>query len=200
PSGACAAAGGGEGGGSTTAGAHSGGGGTMTTKGTGVADGGPVSDSPSPGCPTFPPFGTKECDPGTLGPTKIAYPTDGLLLPPNMNVLEVQFIPPAGATLFEVDFKNSVTQVTVATMCNPVPPVRGGPSLGCGITLSQAAWNDIANINRDGDPLHVTVRATKDMKCVSTSQDKIDINFAKEDIAGGIYYWQAAVYGGIGGK
>lgn len=36
--------------------------------------------------------------------------------------------------------------------------------------------------------------------CVSTSATKIDILFSKEDIVGGIYYWQSAVYGGIGGK
>jgi hypothetical protein len=128
------------------------------------------------------------------------YPLDGFLLPPNMNVLEVQFVPPAGATLFEVDFENAVTNVKVETMCNPVTPVRGGASPGCGLTLPQAAWNDIANTNRDGDPVKVTVRATANSMCVSTSTANISINFAKEDLAGGIYYWQAATYGGIGGK
>jgi hypothetical protein len=117
-----------------------------------------------------------------------------------MNVLEVQFVPPAGATLFEADFENAITSVKVETMCNPIMPVRGGPSPGCGLTLPQAAWNDIANTNRDGDPVKVTVRATVNGSCVSTSTASIAINFAKDDLAGGIYYWQAATYGGIGGK
>jgi hypothetical protein len=158
------------------------------------------STYPCAGCVAFPPLGTGACDPAALDAAKIAYPLDGLLLPPNMNVLEVQFVPPAGATLFEVDFENAITDVKVETTCTPVPSVRGGASLGCGVTLPQAAWNDIANTNRDGDPVHVTVRATKDGSCVSTSTVKIDILFAKEDIIGGIYYWQSAVYGGIGGK
>ena len=47
--------------------------------------------------------------------------------------------------------------------------------------------------------LHIIVRATKDGSCVSKSETKIDINFAKENLAGGIYYWQSATYGGLGG-
>lgn len=168
--------------------------------GGGATGGSTSSNYPCSGCPTFPPTNAPACPSSTLGAPSIAYPLDGLLLPPNMNVLEVQFVPPAGATLFEVDFDNAITSVKVETQCNPITPVRGGASPGCAVTLPQAAWNDIANTNRDGDPVHVTVRATVDGTCVSTSTAKIDLSFAKEDLAGGIYYWQAAVYGGIGGK
>jgi hypothetical protein len=168
---------------------------------TGSGAGGHVSsDYPCSGCPSFPPSGAPVCSPGVLGAPTIAYPLDGLLLPPNMNVLEVQFVPPAGATLFEVDFENAITDVKVETQCNPVMPVRGGPSPGCGVTLPQAAWNDIANHNREGDPVKVTVRATVNGSCVSTSTANVSISFAKDDIIGGIYYWQSATYGGIGGK
>ncbi len=165
----------------------------------------PTDDSNSknyacPGCPAFPPLGAPACDPMTLGPATIAYPLDGLLLPPNMNVLEVQFVPPANATLFEVDFYNAITKVKVETKCDQVPDVRGGTSRGCGVTLPQGAWNDIANGNRDGNAVGVTVRATIDGKCVSASTTKVDLSFAKEDLAGGIYYWQSATFGGVGGK
>ena len=155
---------------------------------------------PCPGCAVFPPLGTAECTPAVLGKATIAYPLDGLLLPPNMNVLEVQFTPPANATLYEVDFYNTITKVKVETKCTDVPDVRGGTSRGCGITLPQGAWNDIANANRDGDPVRVVVRATTDGSCVSISEAKIDLSFAKDDLAGGIYYWQSATFGGIGGK
>jgi hypothetical protein len=175
---------------------------TMSTGTMSTGTGGGVSTIyPCTGCPTFPPSGTPTCPPATLGAPTIAYPLDGLLLPPNMNVLEVQFVPPAGATLFEVDFTNAITNVKVETMCNAITPVRGGPSSGCGVTLPQAAWNDIANTNRDGDPVQVTVRATTGTgACVTSSTAKIAINFAKDDIIGGIYYWQSATYGGVGGK
>jgi hypothetical protein len=168
--------------------------------GDGGPDGGVNSNYPCSGCPTFPSTNAPTCPASTLGPPTLAYPLDGILLPPNMNVLEVQFTPPAGATLFEVDFENAITSVKVETMCNPVTPVRGGASPGCGVTLPQAAWNDIANTNRDGDPVKVTLRATANGSCVSTSTASVAINFAKDDLAGGIYYWQAATYGGVGGK
>ena len=48
--------------------------------------------------------------PQTLGAPTLVYPPDGVLLPPNMNVLEVQWVPPTGAALFEVDFTNGVTE------------------------------------------------------------------------------------------
>jgi hypothetical protein len=152
------------------------------------------------GCTPFPPLGTSNCDPKVLGPAKLVYPTDGLLLPPNMNVLEVQFIPPAGGVEYEVDFENSITDVRVVTLCDAVPDVRQGPSKGCGLTLPQLAWNDIANANRDGDPVKVTVRATIDGQCTTTSAENVNLSFAKDDLAGGIYYWQSATFGGIGGK
>ena len=69
-------------------------------------------------------------------------------------------LPPSGAVEYEVDFENSITDVRVVTYCNAVPDVRQGPSKGCGLTLPQLAWNDIANANRDGDPVKVSVRAT----------------------------------------
>ncbi len=198
-------AGAGSGSGTHTGGAQSSGtlsGGTQSsgTLSSSSGGGGSVSSNyPCPSCPSFPPTGTPACPPSTLGAPTLVYPLNGLLLPPNMNVLEVQFVPPTGATLFEVDFTNAITSVKVETQCNPITPVRGGPSPGCGVTLPQAAWNDIANINRDGDPVKVTVRATASGACVSASTAKIDISFANDDITGGIYYWQSATYGGIGG-
>ena len=167
--------------------------------GAGTDAGAIVSGYACPGCPAFPPINAPQCTPTVLAPPTLAYPTNGLLLPPNMNVLEVQFTPSPGATVYEVDFVNAVTQVTVETKCNAVPDVRGGASRGCGVTLPQGAWNDIANKNRDGDPVHVTVRATVNGSCVATSTANIDINFAKEDLAGGIYYWQSATFGGVAG-
>src|SRR5262249_23326052 len=83
-----------------------------TTAGTrGSGGGGVTSNHPCMGCKTFPDNGAPACDAKVLGPPSIAYPVNGILLPPNMNVLEVQFVPPAGATLFEVDFTNGLTHV-----------------------------------------------------------------------------------------
>jgi uncharacterized protein YjbI with pentapeptide repeats len=167
----------------------------------GLADAGPDAEPFScNGCPSFPPPGTTACAPATLGPATIAYPLDGMLLPPNLGYLEVQFVPPAGATLFEVDFENAVTDVRVEATCNQITPVRGGASPGCGVSLSPTEWSAIANANRDGDPVQVTVRTTIDGSCVSTSTTSVAVSFANDDLTGGIYFWQSEKYNGIDAK
>ena len=169
----------------------------------GGAAGTPIQSSYSTclnNCPAFPAPAAPACAVSTLSAPRLVYPPNNVLLPPNMNVLEVQFIPPAGATNFEVAFTNGNTDVRVVTQCTPVPDVRGGQSRGCGVTLPQAAWNDIANNNRDAAGVSISVRATKDGSCVAQSSDQIQVFFAKEDLAGGIYYWQSGTYGGIAGK
>jgi hypothetical protein len=178
-------------------GSSSGGGGSGSSSG-----GGAFTDASfaCDGCAPFPPSGTPTCATTTLGPPTLVYPPNGVLLPPNMNVLEVQWTPPAGATLFEVDFTNGSTDVRVETPCNAITSVRGTANAGCGLTLPQAAWNDIANTNRGGDPVQVTVRATTSTgSCVASSAQNVAINFAQEDLSGGIYYWQSATYGGVAG-
>ena len=161
------------------------------------------ADFPCDGCSPFPPSSTPACSASTLGPSTLVYPPDGVLLPPNMNVLEVQWVPPTigVATLYEVDFTNSATDVRVETTCNEITSVRGVANVGCGLTLTQTQWNDIAKTNANGDPLKITVRATTSKgSCVSASPESVSINFAKENLTGGIYYWQSATYGGVAGE
>src|SRR5581483_2196713 len=91
---------------------------------------------PCDGCAPFPSQSAPACDPMTLGPSTLVYPPDGALLPPNMNVLEVQLVPPCWASRFEVDFENGVTDGRVETPCNDITTVRGAGGVGCGLTLS----------------------------------------------------------------
>ncbi len=160
---------------------------------------------PCDGCAPFPGSSATACSAQTLAAPTLVYPPDGTLLPPNMNVLEVQWLPPAGASLFEVDFSNSITDVRIETPCVPVAAVRtsadgGAQYSGCGLTLSQQAWNDIANTNRNGDPVSVRVRATPPAgSCVTSSPQSVNLMFAKDDLTGGIYYWQSVLYGQVAG-
>ena len=177
--------------------------GSSSSSGGGSGDGAVVTDAdfPCDGCAPFPPSGAPTCTPQVLGAPTLVYPPDGVLLPPNMNVLEVQWVPPSGASLFEVDFTNGITDVKVETPCNQITTVRGVANVGCGLTLPQLAWNDIANTNRDGAPVKVTVRATPaSLMCVTASPQSVSVDFAKDDLSGGIYYWQSATYGGTAGK
>jgi hypothetical protein len=198
----------GQDGGGSGDGASSGGGSFLNDgaggDGTGSDGTAPVTDAsfPCDGCAAFPGQGATACTPQTLGAPTLVYPPDGVLLPPNMNVLEVQWVPPATGTasLYEVDFTNGVTNVLVETPCNSITSVRGVANVGCALTLSQTEWNDIAATNANGDPVKVTVRATPSGgQCVTSSPQSVNVAFAKENLTGGIYYWQSATYGGVAG-
>ncbi|HEX3766652.1 MAG TPA: hypothetical protein VHW23_48490, partial [Kofleriaceae bacterium] len=92
---------------------------------------------PCPGCAAFPPPGSGSpptCTAQGAAP-QLVYPPDQVLLPPNMNVIEVQFLPGAGNTLFEIDFKNSAIDVRFETMCNAITSTRGAKTDGCAFQL-----------------------------------------------------------------
>ncbi len=116
----------------------------------------------------------------------VVYPNNGVLLPPNLSLLEVHYLPGANNTLFEITFENTVTDVKVYTRCTL--PMNNG----CIYTPDATVWRWIADTNRGGDTLKVRTRATDDAGTgVGTSTD-IAMSFAFEDVKGGIYYWKAS--------
>ena len=174
-----------------------------------MIDGGGVPGNPivvqCPGCPTFPGLGSggsgspPACS-GSATDPQLVYPPDGVLLPPNMNVIEVQFMPGQNNNIFEIDFENAGTDVRIETQCNAITNTRGTATGGCGFTLDPAEWGYVSNLNRGGDPVSVTVRgAPQDLSCVSGSNTR-SISYGQEDLMGGIYYWQSVTQGGVAGK
>jgi hypothetical protein len=152
------------------------------------------------GCPTFPNpgSGTMCADPAT-DPT-LVYPPDGVLLPPNMNVIAAQFMPGNNNAFFEIDFENAATDVRLETQCNGITNTRGTDTGGCDFELDPTDWMYVAMHNRGGDPVTVTVRGMPaDMSCIGGSNSR-EINFGQEDQNGGIYYWQSMTVGGVAGN
>jgi hypothetical protein len=152
-----------------------------------------------PGCPTFPNpgSGTTCSDPAT--DPVLVYPPDNVLLPPNMNVVAVQFMPGNNNAYFEIDFSNSVTDVRLETQCNMVTNTRGVATGGCDFELDPTDWMYISMHNKGGDPVKVTVRGMPaNASCVAGSNSR-NIDFAEEDITGGIYYWQSMAVNGVAG-
>jgi hypothetical protein len=153
-----------------------------------------------PNCPMFPGLGTDKppCS-GAAADPQLVYPPDQVLLPPNMNVIDVHFMPGDGNTIFEIDFENPGTDVRIETRCNAITNTRGDATGGCDFKLDPDEWNYVSGANRGGDPVKVTVRAApEDLSCVSGSNTR-EVNFAEEDMKGGIYYWQSVTQGGIAG-
>ena len=180
------------------------------------ADGGAGYDAPltfidggftAPDCPgcTFPGPGAPACATGTP-PINIVYPYDGVLVPPNMNVISVMWTPFGTAFQeFEVDFTNAITDMHVVTKCSsqtidteqPAPVASGG----CELQLSPAMWQFVANQNRGGAPVTITVRGTTDGTCANSSASTVQMAFAQDDMLGVIYYWKSTISSnGVGGQ
>jgi hypothetical protein len=155
-----------------------------------------------PGC-TFPPLSAGAC--GSSAPTiKIVYPSNGVLVPPNMNSFSVQWTPFGGYSKYEVDFSNSVTDTRIITKCatqtmdTSQPPRASG---GCDLEITPAEWALLVAANRGSSAVTVTVRGTTDGTCASSAQSSIKMSFASEDILGAIYYWKSTISAaGTGGQ
>jgi hypothetical protein len=118
---------------------------------------------------------------------ELVYPNAGVLLPPNLNGVEVHFRAGSGMnTLFEIAFANAVTDVKVYTRCVTLQD-------GCVYKPTPAVWSQIAETNRGTGPVTVTVRGTDDGGTAVGKSASIDLVFSKEDIRGGLYYWSTTL-------
>jgi hypothetical protein len=117
----------------------------------------------------------------TRAPTWV-YPSNGTLVPPNMNTLEFHYMPGSGNTIFELAFLGTGVDLKVYFKCDPV----GG---GCIYAPDATVWKYLAEGGRGKAPVTYTLRGTDGSKVgVSASQT---ISFGQENIVGGIYYWNA---------
>ena len=114
----------------------------------------------------------------------LVYPPDGLLIPPNLNEMEIQFVPANGTTLFEIAFTGpNNLNLRVYTTCITV-------GQGCGYTPEAVVWNTLEAAARD-NTITITIRATATGGGVGTASPASSA-FAREDLEGGLYYWAAA--------
>src|SRR5439155_1211407 len=90
--------------------------------------------------------------PATGAAPAMVYPPDGTLIPPNLNMLEVQFTPAAGASLFEVGFVGPALELEIYTTCAAV----GG---GCGLMPDDATWKLLSHASAS-TTMNVTLRST----------------------------------------
>ncbi len=138
---------------------------------------GPGADSGSPGKFTGP------ADP-SRSPT-LVYPDDGVLVPANLNELEFHFLPGAGNTLFELAFTGSAIDLRIYFTCQPL-------GSGCGFTPDEATWTILSGAERGEAPVTWTLRGVDGASPggVGTSAARA-LAFGREDIVGGLYYWNA---------
>lgn len=112
------------------------------------------------------------------------YPADGVLVPPNMNQLELHYMPGAGNQLFELAFESSVLDLKIYMTCQTL-------GAGCSYSPDKTVWNLIASAGRDADPVVYRMRATPSGGGAIARGGDRKISFGRENITGGIYYWNA---------
>ncbi len=117
---------------------------------------------------------------------KPLYPSDGIIVPPNMNVLEFHFEPgSASNTLFELSFLGAAVDVKVYFNCTTV-------GAGCVYAPDATVWKLVAEGGRGGEPIAWSVRGVNGASpgAVGASASR-KVSFGQEDLTGGLYYWNA---------
>jgi hypothetical protein len=141
------------------------------------------NDSSSPDLPNDPSavFEAANEDP-SINPA-LLYPNDGVLVPPNLRLLEFHIDPADDNGLFELSFQNEVTDVKVYFTCHT--PVGGG----CIYTPDPEVWGWLSQTNRGGDPVEFFARGTDADGTMVGASETFQASFALDDVAGAIYYW-----------
>ena len=122
----------------------------------------------------------------TLAPT-LVYPNDGVLLPPNVQQLEVHFMPGSKTgELYEISILSDFSEYRAYTRCyaDPTKFLAGT----CAFVLDPDTVNVIAESNRGTDPATLAVRGTDENGSVGSSAS-ISVQFAADRVDGAIYYW-----------
>ena len=124
---------------------------------------------------------------GAIDPARkpsILYPSDGVMVPPNMNEIEWQYQPGGGNDLFELGVKGSLLDLRVYFTCKAI-------GAGCGYAPDALVWGILASAGRGDDPLATALRGTSKAGGAVGASATQTIAFGEEDILGGLYYWNA---------
>ena len=124
-----------------------------------------------------------ESDENTERQPRLVYPNDGVLLPPNMNQLDVHFRPGDENTVFEIKFDSAVADLRYFVRCGPLT------AGGCIFALNGQGYRLLADSNRGAPPVTVRIRATNDAGEWVAVGEPIHIQFTDTDVNGGLYYW-----------
>ncbi len=131
---------------------------------------------------------------GMSDPTRapvLEYPNDGTMLPPNLRLLDVHWLPGSpNNTLYEISFASPTAQITYFSRCGTL---NGLLSAGaCGFQLDETGYAYLAQSNAGSGNVALTIRGTDDTGTgVGTSQS-FNIQFAQQPVNGGVYYWDVS--------
>ncbi|HKE13448.1 MAG TPA: hypothetical protein VKB80_01170 [Kofleriaceae bacterium] len=121
---------------------------------------------------------------------QLVYPSDGVLIPPNLRQLEIHFVPAAGTEVFALSFSTDLIDVVVYTTCTT--PLAGG----CIYQPDADVWRWVAESSRGLGPVAVGAAGTDLAGSGVGHGAPIEIAFSQDDIKGGIYYWTTSQVAG----
>jgi hypothetical protein len=122
---------------------------------------------------------------------QIVYPQDGVLMPRNVNTLDVQFSPGSGNDLFEVHFLSNAVDLRFYTKCSQV-------GAGCSLKLDMLTFATMAGKAAGQEPIAITVRGTDQASHQSYGESSpVSLGIAENVMLGGIYYWNASTIGEV---
>jgi hypothetical protein len=124
---------------------------------------------------------------------QLVYPNDGVLFPPNISGIEIHFLPgSASNTLFEVSVVSRLATITSYIRCVAPAGING-----CIYTPDAGLWSAIARSNAGQGPAQLTVRGTDDAGSSVGASSTFQIQFAADEVLGGLYYWTSSNQGAI---
>ena len=135
-----------------------------------------------PGAPSDGP--TQFGGPATGSAATMVYPADGVLVPPNLSELELQFNPPAGATLYEVGLQGPALDMKIYTPCVTL-------GSGCGYLPDETTWKLLSEASAS-TTVDLTLRSTSGAGKPVGAIAPQKLSFADANVDGGLYYWAAA--------
>jgi hypothetical protein len=118
---------------------------------------------------------------------QLVYPNNGVLFPPNITGIEIHFTPGSSSnTLFEVTFAGTYVTVNAFTRCTPF---SGGIAPGCIYLPDPGLWSAVAAGNAGQGQVQLSVRGTDDTGTTVGDSGSSNMQFARDNIDGALYYW-----------
>ncbi len=114
----------------------------------------------------------------------LVYPNDGTLFPPNISGIEVHFTPGGNNTLFKVSFIGPGASINTFVRCTAPNGING-----CIYQPDPGLWSTVARSNAGLGPVALTVKGTDDNGSAVGTSSTFNIQFARDDIQGALYYW-----------
>ena len=114
----------------------------------------------------------------------VIYPSSGVMLPPNLGKLEIQWNAGQSNDVYRVHFSSSVLDMTVYTKNRFY-------------ALDKTTWDSVVAAHKDGQVTYTVSGANSAKPGQWGRADARTILVANTEIKGGLYYWNASISGGI---